>query len=75
MADEEQLRILKQGPNEALAKSRSQRSVAAWNAWRGKQAPDTGIDLSDADLRAYQAERRSYRETRTHCGTYNRNSR
>jgi hypothetical protein len=51
MANAMQLSILKQGPNQALAKSRSQRSVAAWNAWRDKQAPNTGIDLSGADFR------------------------
>jgi hypothetical protein len=37
MADEEQLRILKQG-------------VAAWNTWREQQAADIRVDLSEVDL-------------------------
>jgi hypothetical protein len=38
MADEEQLRILKQG-------------VEAWNDWRRKNPGITAVDLSGADLR------------------------
>jgi TIR domain/Pentapeptide repeats (8 copies) len=38
MADEEQLRILKQG-------------VAAWNTWRKQDGWETGVDLSEANLR------------------------
>jgi Pentapeptide repeats (8 copies) len=38
MADEEQLRILKQG-------------VGAWNAWREQDGWETGVDLSLANLR------------------------
>ena len=37
MADEEQLRILKQG-------------VEAWNAWRQQAEKETLIDLSEANL-------------------------
>jgi hypothetical protein len=36
MADQEQLRILKQGGE-------------AWNAWRRQRAPDAPVDLSGAD--------------------------